>query len=194
MKLDLNTRNLQTGEREQKVFESEDAAFEFLKNRPKFWEVLGVASHDVPPELNRKLRDAMRPLDPEEKLLEQQLEAAMVQVERERAEKRSKEAAAQAEKHRKEMATADPNRPMKLRYRFNDDLCLADPSDPRTITDEGRAAIMAWVEERTEWVKDRGQIIGDATVTVYPGPLPDGVSERVESGTFIPVTGPAEDD
>jgi hypothetical protein len=193
MKLDLYTRNLQTGEREQKVFESEDAAFEFLKNRPKYWEVLGVASHDVPPELNRALRDAMRPLDAEEQVLEKQLEAAIAQADREREEKRRKEAADQAEKHRQEMETADPNRPMMVRYRFNEDLRLSDPTDPRAITDEARAAVMAWVEERASWVKDRGQIVGEATVTVHPGPLPDGVSDRVVTGSFVPVTGPADD-
>jgi hypothetical protein len=31
-------------------------------------------------------------------------------------------------------------------------------------------------------------------VTVYPGPLPDGVTERVQSGTFVPVTAPKKDE
>jgi hypothetical protein len=41
-------------------------------------------------------------------------------------------------------------------------------------------------------VKDRGQVVGDAKVMVWPGPIPasDG-GERVKRGTFIPVTAAA---
>lgn len=193
MKLDLYTRNLKTGEREQKVFESEDAAFEYLRNRPKFWEVMGVATDDVPAELNRALRDAMRPLDPEEQVLERQLAAALAEAERKREQQRLEEAAAQAAKHRAELAAADPNRPLKVTYRFNAELRHCDPADQRAISDEAREAVAAWVEERNGWLEGRGQVVGEATLTVYPGPLPDGVTERVQSGSFVPVTGPAKD-
>ena len=194
MKVDLNIRNLKTGEREQKAFDSEQDALEFLKNRPKFTDVLGVASHNIPPELNQELRAAMRPLDAEEQLLEQQRKAAVEEADRQRAEQQQKRAAEEAVKQREAIAKADPNRPMMVRYRFNADLKLADGMDPRSITDEARAAVTAWVEERNSWVEGRGQVVGEANVTVYPGPLPDGVSERVQSGTFVPVTAPKKDD
>ncbi len=42
--------------------------------------------------------------------------------------------------------------------------------------------------ERQEWVKSRGQIVGEATVTVWPAEMPEGTTERVQSGTFVPVT------
>lgn len=193
MKLDLYTRNLQTGQREQKAFESEQQALEFLQNRPKFTDVLGIASHNVPPELNQRLKEAKRPLDAEEKMLEQQLEAAIEEAERKRDEERRQRAAREAAKHREKMAAADPNRPMMVRFRFNAELGLAEPDDPRTVTDEARDAVMAWVEERNSWVESRGQVVGEANVTVYPGPLPDGVTERVLTGTFVPVTAPKKD-
>ena len=58
-------------------------------------------------------------------------------------------------------------------------------------TEEAKAAVRAWVEERMEWVASRGQTIGEAKVTVYPGPVP-AKKERVVQGTFIPVTAPAK--
>ncbi len=193
MKLDLYIRNLQTGDREQKVFESEQEALEYLKNRPKFAEVLGVASDDVPPELNDQLRAATRPLDEEEKLLDRQRTAALEDEARKRAQKEQKRAVEEAAKHRDEIANADPNRPLEIRYRFNEGLSVADPVDTRAITDEARAAMMAWIEERNSWVASRGNVVGEAKVSVYPGPLPDGVTERVDVGTFIPVTAPKKD-
>ncbi len=193
MKLDLYIRNLQTGDREQKVFESEQEALEYLKNRPKFAEVLGVASDDVPPELNDQLRAATRPLDEEEKLLDRQRTAALEDEARKRAQKEQKRAVEEAAKHRNEIANADPNRPLEIRYRFNEGLSVADPVDTRAITDEARAAMMAWIEERNSWVASRGNVVGEAKVSVYPGPLPDGVTERVDVGTFIPVTAPKKD-
>jgi hypothetical protein len=194
MKLDLNIRDLKTGERQQKAFDSEQQALEFLRNRPKYTDVLGVASHHVPPELNKKLREAMRPLDAEEQVLERQLEAAIEQAEQQRAEQQRQRAAQEAAEHRKAMATADPNRPMTIHYRFNRELSLTDAADPRTITDEAREAVTAWVNERNGWVESRGQVVGEANVTVYPGPLPDGVTERVQMGSFVPVTAPKKQD
>jgi hypothetical protein len=193
MKLDLYIRNLQTGKREQKVFESEQQALEFLKDRPKYSEVLGVASHDVPPELNQQLREATRPLDEEEKLLDRQRTAALEAEARKRAAKEQKRAAEAAAKHHKEIANADPNRPLEIRYRFDEELSVAEAADTRVITDEAREAVMAWIEERNSWVASRGNVVGEAKVSAYPGPLPDGVTDRVDMGTFVPVTAPKKD-
>jgi len=193
MKLDLNIRNLQTVEREQKVFDSEQEALEFLQNRPKFSDVLGVASHHVPQEINQRLKEAVRPLDEEEKLLVKQHAAALEDLARKRAEQEQKRAAETAAKHKAAMATADPNRPLEIRYRFDAGLSVADRADDRTITPEAEEAVMAWIEERNSWVASRHQVVGEANVKAYPGPLPDGVTERVESGTFVPVTAPKSD-
>ncbi len=192
MKIALHTRSLQSGETAQQVFASEQDAIEWLTQRPRFTEVLGVAG-PIPPEVNDRLKAAMRPLDHEETQLEQQLEAAIEDAARERAEARRKKEAEEAAARKKEMAEADPNRPMELRWTYDSGLSKVVADDPREITEEARQAVMAWVDERQEWVKSRGQVVGDARLTVYPGPLPDGVSERVTMGTFVPVTAPKED-
>ena len=195
MKLDLYTRDLKTGKREQKMFESEQAALDFVQNRPKFTEILGVASHHVPGEVNQRLKAAYRPLDDEEKALEAKLEAAAEQEARKQAEARRQREVEAAAKHREEMKNADPNRPMEIRYRFNTELMLVDAADLREITAEVAEAVKAWVDERNEWVAGRGQVVGEAKLQVYPGPLPEGVTERVQSGgTFIPVTAPKKED
>jgi hypothetical protein len=193
MKFDLQLRNLQTGDRSTKTFETVDEAKAWLTERPKFIEVLGVASHHVSREISNDLRSVVRPLDAEEELLERQLEQALQDVARERAETRKKKEMEDAERHKKEMASADPNRPMDIRYLHNRDLALVDPADDRAITDLAREAVQAWIAERNTWVEGRGQIVGDANVKVWPGDIPvDEDQERVITGTFVPVTAPAK--
>ncbi|MFP6687539.1 MAG: hypothetical protein VB934_22660 [Polyangiaceae bacterium] len=188
MKLDLHTRDLTTGDRAPKVFESVDKARAWLKERPKNIAVLGVASHHVPKELANELRESMRPMDDEERALLDKLheaEAAVIAkqvMERQAAD--AKAAAARA----KTMKSADPKREMELRWSYNQDLRINDAADSREITDEARAAVDAWIAERQEWVESRGQIIGDATINVWPSDLPEGTTERIILGSFIPIT------
>ena len=173
MKLDLQIRDLKSGNRAPKAFDSVDAAKAWLKDRPKFSEVLGIASHHVPPEVSNELKQSSRPLDEEEKLLVRELDAAEEAAMRKRAEERMKKELAEAEKQRTEMKDADPNRP---------------------LTDEARKAAEEWVAERNTWVEGRNQVVGDAKLQIYPGPLPEGVTERIVTGTLIPVTAPKKED
>jgi hypothetical protein len=191
IKLDLKVRDLKTGSTGLATFETVEEALTWLASRPRFVDVLGVASHHVPPEVNTQLRAALRPLDDEERALEQRIEQEQeAQAKTLAAERQAAERAAVAE-HRRSVAYADPNRPLQLRYRFNAGLSLADPSDTRAISDEARLAAMAWVEERNEWVRGRDQCVGEASLEVWPGAIPAGSrSERVVSGTFVPVTAP----
>lgn len=193
MKIDLHVRDLQKGDRRNKAFESIEEAKAWLEDRPKFTEVLGVASHHVGGEVSDELKACLRPLDEEEKLLVRQLEQAVEDRARQRAEEMRKKELKEAEKHRAEMATADPNRAMEVRYCFNAELALADAADKRDIPPEAREAVMAWVKERNTWVESRGQVVGDAKVQVWPGPIPEGKSERVIMGTFVPVTAAKKD-
>jgi hypothetical protein len=191
--IDLQVRDLHTGVSSLKSFPSEAEAASWLAERPRFIEVLGVATPGVPAEVNGRLREALRPLDDEEKALEQRLEAVIQAVVREREEEQQKQAAAAAEAHRAAMRTADPNRPMEVHWTYDKGMSLVDPADPREITAEAREAVMAWIRERDEWVESRGQMVGDAKVTVWPGPLPAAArDERVKGGTFLPVTAPAK--
>jgi hypothetical protein len=193
-KLELRVCDLKTGDRGLQGFESEDDAMAWLKTRPRFTDVLGVATEGISPDTNAKLRAAMRPLDDEEKAAEKALEQAYVKarLDRDAAERRAAEERDRA--HLDAMATADPNRIMEVRWRYDADMALVDKTDPREIPEEAKAAVLEWVRERDTWVEGRGQVVGEARVRVFPGPLPDGVSERVEGGTFVPVTAPAKPD
>jgi hypothetical protein len=188
-KLDLRVRDLTTGVASLKSFESEAAAQSWLSSRPRGIEVLGVATIGLDPEVNATLKASVRPLDDHERELERKLETATAAAAQERQEKQAKAEQAAAEAHRAAMKTADPNRLMEVHWRYDRDMELTDRADDRPITDEAREAVVAWVRERDEWVKDRNQVVGDAKVMVYPGPVPGG-SERVKRGTFIPVTAP----
>jgi hypothetical protein len=191
-KLTLRLRALESGDRSIMEFDDEAGASAWLRARPRFVEVLGVANLDLDPAVDARLRAAMRPLDPEERERERQLEARLNAEAHARNDAARKEEAAAAEAHRTANANADVDRPMEVHFRYDRDLEIADPTDLRPITAEARAAVLEWVHERDEWVKDRGQVVGDAKVTVWPGPLPASAGgERVKGGTFIPVTATA---
>jgi hypothetical protein len=189
-KLDLRVRDLNSGVSSLVSFDSEEAATAWLVARPKFIEVLGVATLGLDNDANNRLKASLRPLDPEEKLLERRLEAAIDAVTREREEEKNRREREASEAHRVALRSADPNRMMEVHWTFNADMTLVDLADERKIPDEAREAVVAWVRERDEWVKDRNQVVGDAKVMVWPGPVPAG-EERVKRGTFIPVTAAA---
>ncbi len=185
----LRIRNLQTRETGVAAFETDAEAFLWLKDRPRFVEVIGMAGQTtVPMEVQDRLKGAMRPLDAEEQAAEREAEALIEKEEKARDEvARVREAEMQA-KHQAELKTADPERLMEVKWRFDRDMALTDPHDPRPIPDEARAAILAWIAERNEWVAGRGQTVGECTVKVWPGKLPSKDSERVKEGKFVPVS------
>jgi hypothetical protein len=188
MKLDLQTRDLTTGDRGPKAFTSEEEALAWLKERPKNIDVLGVASHHVPKDVGNQLKAAMRPLDEAERALVSKLDEAEVAAIRKQAEARRDADQLAAAARAKEMVNADPNREMNLRWTYNVDLRITEAGDTREISDEVKAVVDAWIAERQEWVEGRGQMVGDATIQVWPAELPDGTTERIIMGTFIPVT------
>jgi len=168
----LQVRDLLTGKTHQETFGSEALAIAWLQARPPHCEVLGIAMATIDAALNDRLKTACRPLDAAERAIRTQAataaDAARLQ---QLAEQRQREQAALAE-HRRALAEADPDRPMELRYRFDRGLSLIDSADPRDITAQAREAVAAWVAERHEWLQSRRQVIGEATLTVWPGPLP----------------------
>jgi hypothetical protein len=189
-KITLKLQDLTKGETSFKEFDHEEAALAFLRARPPMVDVLGVVFEGLSAEQNARLRAAKRPLDPAEQAAEERLAAAAEQAAEAARALREKEAEAARARHLEAMKTADPNRPMEVRYLYNAPLSLTDAMDPRPITDEAREAVLAWVAERNEWVEGRGQIVGEAKVTVWPGPIPKKGAERVQGGSFIPVTAP----
>jgi hypothetical protein len=191
LKIDLRVRDLKKREDGMVSFEGEDAARAWLEARPPFVEVLGVASWSLPGDVSSRLKAAMRPLDDAEKLIvrEIDLEEEKARLERDKA-KREKDLL-EAEAHKQAMKTADPNRPMEIHWTYDDGMKLSDQADPRPINEEVKIAVLAWIEERNDWVRSRGQMVGEANLTVWPGKIPDSEGgERVKAGRFFPCTAP----
>lgn len=192
MKVMLRLRDLTTGDPGVSEHADVEAAMAWLRERPRMTEVLGVVFEGLSREDNDRMRGAMRPLDDEERACMQALderEAAAkerAQAERRREAERDEQAAVEAAK------TADPNRPMEVRFRYDTpELGNTDPRDTRPIPPALEEAVRAWVAERNEWVEGRGQMVGEAKVTGYPNDVPKG-KERIVHGSFVPVTAHAK--
>lgn len=189
----LKLENMQTGEPSMQEFPDEEATIAWLEKRPHFTDVLGVVFEGLTREQNDRLKKSMRPYDDEEKAAEKALaDKRRAEADAQREARAQEDAKAQAA-HRDAQKNLDPNRSMEVRYRYDTGLSLVDRDDPREISEEVRAAVMAWVAERNEWVESRGQIVGEAKVTVHPGALPKAGTDRVKHGSFVPVTGPKKD-
>ncbi|MBK8254778.1 MAG: hypothetical protein IPK82_19225 [Polyangiaceae bacterium] len=193
-KITLKLQDLKTGNTSFHEVEDEAAAIAYLTSRPKFTDVLGVVFEGLTREQNDRLRAAMRPLDDEERDLEAKLVVAARKAKEEAAARRLLEEQAAQAAHRHAVRHANPNRPMEVRYVFDLGVQVIDQADTREICQEARDAIEAWIIERNEWVKDRGQVVGEAKLVVWPGALPKPGTDRIQSGSFIPVTAPAPDE
>lgn len=188
LKVMLRLRDLETGLVSLGEHEGFEAAATWLRARPPMIDVLGVVFEGLTREQSEHLRGAMRPLDDAERARAAALDAQEAMQIAKDAEARRKEDAERTAKARADAKNADPDRPMELVYRFDvDGLQKTDPLDERPITDEARDSVMAWVLEREEWVRPRGQTIGEAKLTVYPNRIPDKQS-RIVTGSFVPVT------
>ena len=185
----LRIRNLQSREVGVAAFETDAEALLWLKARPPFVEVMGMAGQtSVPMEVQDRLRAAMRPLDADERIAEREMELAIEQEDLERAKQERVREAEQQAKHQETMRTADPERLMEIHWRFDGEMRLTDANDPRPISDAARDAVKAWIAEREEWVAGRGQTVGECTVKVWPGKMPAKEEERVKEGRFVPVS------
>jgi len=191
-KITLKLQDLQKGETSFREFDSEEETLAFLRERPRFTDVLGVVFEGLSPEQNARLKAANRPLDAEELAAEAKIKEAADKAAELTAVKRRLEEEAAIAAHRSALKNADPNRAMELRYRYDTGVAAIDPADQREITEEMRAAVAAWVAERNEWVESRGQVVGEAKLTVWPGTLPKPESDRVHGGSFIPIAAPAK--
>src|SRR5688572_10930046 len=91
-KITLKLENLKTGLTSIQEFDNEEATLAYLRERPRFTDVLGVVFEGLTPEQNARLKGAMRPLDDEERGAEEALEkkrqqaAEAVQAERQKHE------------------------------------------------------------------------------------------------------------
>jgi hypothetical protein len=185
----LRIRNLKTREVGVVDFATEPDAAVWLKARPAFVEVLGVAGQiSVPMDLQDRLKAIVRPLDEDERLAVRELELAIDKEDLERQTEARKREIEAAQKHAESMRTGDPDRLMEIHWRFDKGMNLTDPVDPRAIPDAARDAVLAWIAERNAWVAGRGQCVGECTLKVWPGKMPAGSEERVKEGRFVPVS------
>lgn len=192
-KLTLKLQNLNSGETSFHELESEEAAIVFLKNRPRFVDILGVVFEGLTPEQNNRLKAAMRPLEEDELAAEKKLEDAKAKAKAAAEAAREREAMESMKAHQASMKNLGPDAPMEVRYRYDVGIVPVDPADTRVLSEELRGLIMAWVAERNEWVESRNQVVGEAKLTVYPGALPRPGMDRVQGGSFIPVAAPKKE-
>ena len=185
MAIQLKIRDVRTGDARVAEFDSVAETEAWLRERPRFMEVLGPPRPGmIAPADELRLREAMRPLDEEE-------HRAQVQQDERNAEAIRKALFSEQDRMRKEMEArreankdADPDRPMVIAWERGKEVYNADPADDRQPTPAVHEAVKAWVVERESWVHSRGQYVVSAQVVVWPGPLPKGTSEeeRVQMG------------
>ncbi len=189
--VDLRVRNLETGERLVASFASEVDAIVWLHARPDGVEVLGVATEGLSREMYATLRSASRPLDVAEHARIKALDAADEAAEKAYIATETAREEAEVAAHREAMRTADPDRVMQVNWTLDGGFRHVDSADPRVIPEIVCQAVRAWIAERETWVEDRGQRVVEATVEVWPGPLPRPGADRVRAGgTFIPAPKP----
>ncbi len=185
-KLDLRLRDLETAELLIASFESEDDAATWLRERPPMMEVIGLIADSSDPVMHQMLRAAVRPLDPDEAEVVQRMDAADAVARTAREIEHVRRSAAEAEAHRESMRQADPNRLMQISWVRAEGFSMMDPADEREVTPAAQAAVLEWVRERDGWVADRGMIVVEATLSVWPGDLPKGETRVQQGGKFIP--------
>lgn len=181
----IKVRNLETDEMLVATLDSYEDALTFLGDRPHLMEIVTVIS-DVSPKQMSELKEAMRPYSDEEKERIASRARLLAQEVQRAREKEEALAAAEEARAREAAKSADPARPMKVKWSLEEGCASNDPFDPRPITAVVEEAVAAWVEERNGWVADRGQIVGEAEVEVYPLEVPAGADRVLRGGTFVP--------
>lgn len=192
-KLDLRVRNLETGELFLATFESEVDAAKWLLERPQGVEVRGVATHGLGREVYTMLRTASRALDADEQAMADRLDAAEREARAQADEAARREDEAEMEAYREAQRTADPNRPMALRWTREGGIEKENVHDPRDLSEVVREAVAAWIAERDGWVADRGMVVGEALLTVWPAEVPADETRVQRGGQFFPVSAPSKD-
>lgn len=188
--IDLRLRDLESAELLIASFESEEDAATWLRERPPMMEVIGLIAESSDPAVHVMLRGAARPLDPDEAEIVGRMDAADAVARAAREEEHARRAAAEAEAHREEMRSADPDRPMQVAWGLTEGFAMMDPADEREITQAAKDAVLEWVRERDGWVADREQVVSEAALTVWPAAVPQGQSRVQPGGKFIPAARP----
>ena len=185
--IELKVRNLTSGDIMLAEIPSIDEALKWLEERPHGIDVLGVVTEDLPLEIHEALRNAMRPLDDEERALDDQLQAARIAQMEAVIEAENRRQEEKVEAYIESQKSADPGRPMVLHFERDEGWSKSDPHDPRDIPEAVSGDLAAWIAERNTWVKKKGLEIHSADVTIWPQDVPEGWDGVVHpGGTFSP--------
>ena len=133
MPLQLKIRRLQSGETLIAEFESVADAETWLRERPKFVDVLGTVG-GLGESVDKRLRAAMRPFDDDELGLVAQQDAIAAESVRRAMEEREQE-----------LANADPGRLMHVAWDHESGMHNGEAGDTREIPEVVREAVLAWV-------------------------------------------------
>lgn len=181
----IKVRDLETDETLIATLDSYEDALIFLEDRPNRMEIVTVLS-DVSPKQMRELKAAMRPYSDEEQALIAERAKLLAEAVQRAREKEEALAAAEEARAREAAKNADPARPMKIKWSLEEGCTSNDPFDPRPIPEVVEEAVAAWIEERNGWVADRGQVVAEAELEVYPLDVPEGAQRVLRGGTFVP--------
>ena len=187
----IKVRNLETDEALVASLDNYEDALTFLSDRPHMMEIITVLS-DVSPKQMSELKEAMRAYDADEKAKMAGRAGLLAEELRKAREHEETMAAAEEARAREAAKSADPARPMKVKWSIEEGCTSNDAFDPRPISAVVEQAVIAWVQERNGWVAERGQIVGEAEVEVYPLDVPEGGERIVRGGTFVPRLRPEE--
>ncbi len=181
---EVKVRNLETGEMLVASMPDCETCIEWLKERPENIEIVSVLS-DVSPADSRRLKEAMRPYDAGELALKEAYDKKVHAAQMEQYGKEL-EIIEGLQKESKDESDLDPNRPLSVRYEVDAGFSVVD--DTRALTEAARKACQAWIDERNDWVRAKGQLVGEAHLEVWPNDVPDGdETQRVlEGGRFFP--------
>ena len=163
-------------------FESVDDALAWIAQRPQFVRVLGPAPDmKLDAEDEKKLRDAMRPLDAEEARRLDELDAT-------REKRRVEELAGLQRQATGESRATTPGL-LDIVWQRGRGMRHADERNTSEIPATVRDAVLAWLRERDAWVHPRRQHLAGARVQVDAA-----TAEVAPGGEFEAAPGFADDE
>ena len=189
MTIGLRIKKIDTQEHLIAEFDSLEDAKTWVAERPHMIEVLGVVDPRAVGEAAfLELRNAVRPLDDDERELRHQaaeerlaqMRAADIRESAPRPVAAPQMVSTDPDPDPASLPDAAPNAIMVIRWRKN--APMANISDNRPITPAARAAVEAWIAERNQWLHPKRTHVGEAELDVWPGELPEPENERVEQG------------
>ncbi|MBL4683114.1 MAG: hypothetical protein JKY37_00880, partial [Nannocystaceae bacterium] len=158
--LSLEIRNMETEERGEAEFPDAEAALAWLKERPHLIEVLRPVQRDLDPDLEARLRKAMRPLDDAERARRDELDQQRDEKRRQGLQAANRDAIAE------ERPISGGEAPLMVLEWERGRGLLVRGDDKATVPAEIANAALEWIRERDRWAHSRRQLLATATLTI----------------------------